>query len=183
MPPFPSEQALAIQRLSTTAHWVVPVDVPEIGRVDLLTLHASPPVFDGPEDRNGRRNHDEIIFWLKYLDGAFGPAATERFVLLGDFNQDPDEGEGIKSAIRSILSDARLQDTAPTSEGSAALAGDPFDTADWDDPVPGNMRVDYVLPSADWRIVDSGVHWPLGDTGEVAETASRHRLVWVDLAR
>lgn len=181
--PFPSEEALAIQRLSTTAHWVVPIDVPKVGRVELLTLHASPPVFDGPEDRNGKRNHDEITFWLKYLDGAFGPAAQERFVLLGDFNQDPDEGEGIKSAIRGILSDPRLQDSLPTSAGSKAITGDPDDTADWDDPVPGNMRVDYVLPSADWRIVGSGVHWPIGDAGATAATASRHRLVWVDLAR
>ena len=181
--PFPSEEAQAIQRLSTTGHWVVPVDVPDFGRIDLLTFHASPPVFDGPEDRNGRRNHDEIVFWLKYLDGAFGPSPSERFVLLGDFNQDADEGEGIKKAIQSILSDPRLQDPMPQSPGSAAIAGDPFDTVDWDDPVPGNMRVDYVLPSVDLRVVNTGVYWPDGAAGETAATASRHRLVWVDLAR
>jgi endonuclease/exonuclease/phosphatase family metal-dependent hydrolase len=181
--PFPSEAAQAIQRLSTTAHWVVPVEVPGIGRIDLLTFHASPPVFDGPEDRNGKRNHDEIVFWLRFLDGAFGPMRQGPFVLLGDFNQDPKDGEGIKVAIRSILSDPRLQDPAPDSAGSRAITGDPLDTADWDDPVPGNLRVDYVLPSADWRVVDSGVHWPEGAAGETAATASRHRLVWVDLTR
>lgn len=180
--PFPSEETQAIQRLSTTAHWVVPVEVPGIGRVTLLTMHASPPVFDGPEDRNGRRNHDEITFWLRYLDGAFGAAPDARFVLLGDFNQDPDAGEGIKTAIRGILSDPRLQDPTPTSEGSLAATGDAGDTADWDDPVPGNLRVDYVLPSTDWRVTASGVHWPTGPDGETAATASRHRLVWVDLA-
>ena len=181
--PFPSEAALAIQRLSTTGHWVVPVQIPKLGRVDLLTFHASPPVFDGPEDRNGKRNHDEIIFWQRYLDGAFGPAPQDNFVLLGDFNHDPEEGEGLKPAIKSILSDPRLQDPAPTSPGSTAVTGDADDTADWDDPVPGNMRVDYVLPSADWQVLDAGVHWPTGTLGEVAATASRHRLVWVDLAR
>lgn len=179
--PFPSDAALSVQRLSTTGHWVVPVDVPDIGRVDLMTFHASPPVFDGPEDRNGRRNHDEITFWLNYLDGTFGPAPQDRFILLGDFNQDPDEGEGIKEAIRSVLADPRLQDPAPQSTGSATSTGDTTDTVDWDDPVPGNMRVDYVLPSADWRVIATGVHWPEGEAGEVAATASRHRLVWVDL--
>ena len=48
--------------------------------------------------------------------------------------------------------------------------------------VTGNLRVDYVLPSADWRVTGAGVHWPDGEAGEIAGTASRHRLVWVDLA-
>lgn len=183
--PFPSPEAQDIQRLSTTGHWVVPIDVPKIGRVTLLTFHASPPVFDGPEDRNGKRNHDEIVFWQHYLGGTFGPAPTERFVLLGDFNQDRRGGEGIKSAITTLLDDPRLQDPMPQSEGSAIVSGDPFDTADWTDPVPGNLRVDYVLPSSDWRILDTGVMWPDPTTelGETAVQASRHRLVWVDITR
>lgn len=162
--PFPSQEVHDIQRLSTTGHWVVPVEVPGVGRIDLMTLHASPPVFDGPEDRNGRRNHDEIVFWQKYLDGAFGPAPEGPFILLGDFNQDPTSGEGLKQAIRGLLADPRLQDPRPQSPGSAAITGDPFDTADWDDPVPGNMRVDYVLPSADLSVVGAGVYWPEGST-------------------
>ncbi len=36
----------------------------------LLASHPTPPAFDGPEDRNGRRNHDEIRFWNDYLDRA-----------------------------------------------------------------------------------------------------------------
>ncbi|MEM1352896.1 MAG: endonuclease/exonuclease/phosphatase family protein, partial [Pseudomonadota bacterium] len=181
--PFPSAEAQEVQRLSTTAHWVVPIDVPDIGRVTLLTFHASPPVFDGPEDRNGRRNHDEILFWQHYLDGGFGPAPDTQYVLLGDFNQDIAGGEGRKAAIGWALSDPRLQDVKPDSPGSATLTGDPYDTADWDDPVPGNLRVDYVLPSVDWQVIDAGVYWPDGTAGETAATASRHRLVWVDLAR
>jgi hypothetical protein len=183
--PFPSAEALEAQRLSTTGHWVVPVEVPDIGRVNLLTFHASPPVFDGPEDRNGKRNHDEILFWLQYLDGAFGSAPAGSFVLLGDANLDPENGEGIKSATKRLLADPRMQDPQPESSGSLLASGDPRDTADWDDPVPGNLRVDYVLPSADWQVLDAGVHWPdpASDAGLTAETASRHKLVWVDLAR
>ena len=183
--PFPSEEAQAIQRLPTTAHWVVPLDVPGLGRIDLLTFHASPPVFDGPEDRNGKRNHDEIRFWQLYLDGVFGPVPPGAFALLGDTNQDPVGGPGIKSAIRGILADPRLQDPKPSSAGSAAITGDPYDTADWDDPVPGNLRVDYVLPSAGLTVTDSGVWWPdpATEAGQIASAASRHKLVWVDISR
>ena len=40
-----------------------------IGRktVHFLVSHPTPPVFDGPEDRNGTRNHDEIRFWADYI--------------------------------------------------------------------------------------------------------------------
>ena len=181
--PFPSPEAQALQRLSTTAHWIVPIDIPDVGRIHLMTFHASPPVFDGPEDRNGKRNHDEIVFWRKVLDGAIGTAPTGRFLVLGDFNQDPEDGEGLKEAIRSILSDSRLQDPRPSSAGSLAATGDAFDTVDWEEPIPGNMRVDYVLPSSDWQVLGSGVYWPDGAEGNIADAASRHRLVWVDLAR
>ena len=36
--------------------------------ISLLTFHASPPVFDGPEDRNGRRNADEITYAEALVD-------------------------------------------------------------------------------------------------------------------
>ena len=87
-----------------------------------------------------------------------------------------------EAAINALLADPRLQDPAPRSEGSMAASGDPFDTADWEDPDPGNLRVDYVLPSSDWRVLRSGVYWPDGEAGVTAAKASSHRLVWVDLA-
>jgi len=173
--PFPSADALAVQRLSTTGHWIVPIDAPQ-GRFDLLTFHASPPVFDGPEDRNGRRNHDEIRLWQQVLDGKIGTAPTHRFVIAGDANLDPKDSDGIRSAIRNLLADARLQDVRPT--GAAGT-----DTVDWADPVPGNLRVDYVLPSTHWAVLDAGVMWPPADdpAAPTVVAASRHRLVWVDL--
>lgn len=173
--PFPSADALAVQRLSTTGHWIVPIDVPK-GQFDLMTFHASPPVFDGPEDRNGRRNHDEIRLWQQVLDGDIGTAPANRFVIAGDANLDPDDSDGIRSAIVNLLADMRLQDVRPT--GAAGT-----DTVDWADPVPGNLRVDYVLPSIHWAVLDSGVMWPAADDPEArtVATASRHRLVWVDL--
>lgn len=185
--PFPSPRAQAIQRLSSVGHWVVPVDAE--GRIlTLLASNPTPPVFDGPEDRNGRRNADEIRFWQHFLDGAFGPAPTERFVILGNLNLDPEDGQGRRDAIRALLSDPRLQDPEPASAGGAQAddplqTGDPsLDTAAFDPPV-GHLRTDYVLPSADLAVAGAGVLWPAPDDAMAAVAASvgRHRLVWVDL--
>ncbi|MEO9576476.1 MAG: endonuclease/exonuclease/phosphatase family protein [Tateyamaria sp.] len=174
--PFPSEEAQAIQRLSTTGHWVVPI-IGLNGPFDLLTFHASPPVFDGPEDRNGKRNHDEIMLWLQLLAGTVGTAPAGPFVIAGDANLDPVGGSGIKAAIEALLGAPDVQDVGPIGHFGT-------DTVDWDDPVPGDLRVDYVLPSTHWRVTDSGVLWPAPDDpfAETVASASRHRLVWVDLA-
>ncbi len=185
--PFPSPEAQAIQRLSTVGHWVVPVRVGETD-VDLMVFHASPPVFDGPEDRNGRRNHDELKFWQHYLDGEFGPRPERPFVLIGDANLDPADSDGRREAISALLADDRLRDPRPVRTGQ--VVGDPghrgdphLDTVDWPAPGPGALRVDYVLPSADLDVAGSGVYWPDEGTpdAEIMRAASRHRLVWVDL--
>ncbi|WP_245306209.1 endonuclease/exonuclease/phosphatase family protein [Roseovarius aestuariivivens] len=185
--PFPSAEAQAIQRLSTTGHWLVPV---KIGgqRLTLLTFHASPPAFDGPEDRNGLRNHDEIVFWRHLLDGSVAMPPVNPFVLLGVANLDPVDGGGHKAAILDLLNDPRLQDPRPMRPASAHLAetgqSDPrLDTASWPAPGPGDLRVSYILPSAELDIVQAGVHDPPSDgvAGREAEQASRHRLVWIDL--
>ena len=103
---------------------------------------------------------------------------------MGKANLDPLDGQGRHNAVRKLLADPRLQDPTPRSAYARDAAnpdhiGEPaLDTADWSDPVPGNLRVDYVLPSAGLRIVGSGVVWPPQAAGAVA---SRHGLVWVDL--
>ncbi|WP_413719419.1 endonuclease/exonuclease/phosphatase family protein [Silicimonas sp. MF1-12-2] len=183
-------------RLSTTAHWDLPVILPDGELLNLLMWHATPPVFDGPEDRNGRRNHDETAFWLSYLNGAFG-RPPRLFILLGAANLDPEDSGGRPEALIALLSDPRITDVAPRSEGSVATsvrdaganvfqAGDhSLDTVDWpDDPgQPGNLRVDYILPSSNLAVTAAGVFWPEPGapiTSDV-ERASRHRLVWVDI--
>lgn len=173
---FADAKAQAEQRLSTTGHWIVPIIGPD-GPFHVLTFHASPPVFDGPEDRNGKRNHDEIRLWAQVLAGEVGTAPPGPFIIAGDANLDPVDGEGIKAAITGLLSLPDVQDVAP--RGAAGT-----DTVDWTDPVPGDLRVDYVLPSRHWQVTGSGVFWPeLDDSmAETVATASRHRLVWVDLS-
>lgn len=195
IPPETSEntEAFAIQRLSTTSHLELPVQLSN-GRLLLWTMYATPPVFDGPEDRNGRRNHDETAFWLHYLDGRLSQRPDDLpFVLLGGLNLDPLDGEGRNDALQRLLSDLRFQDVKPASDGGRQAAqqqggvnqtqrGDPaHDTADWPDQPgrPGNLRVDYILPASSLTVQGSGVHWPPDGS---ADAASSHRLVWVDIA-
>jgi hypothetical protein len=184
------DPARDIQRLSTTAHWKVPVILPDGTRLRVLAWYATPPVFDGPEDRNGRRNHDETAVWTALIDGRLGlPPPEGPFVIAGGANLDPLDGDGRGAAMQALLSHPRVSDPRPGSaEGAARAAadggvnvtqrGDPtLDTADWPDTPdqPGNLRVDYVLPSSDLSILGAGVLWPPKDSG------LRHGLVWVDI--
>lgn len=192
--PFPSAEAQSVQRLSSTGHWAVPI-LPGTGPpLTLLVWAATPPVFDGPEDRNGLRNRDELHLWQVYLDGGFGPT-PDQFVLLGNANLDPLDGAGRLLAMVDFLADPRLQDSEPDSPGGLAAAdpgqiGDPaLDTTDWPDNAPGNLRVSYVLPSRGLKITGAGVFWPGPDDpkaallGENGLGAGPHRLVWVDIDR
>ena len=169
--------ALPVLRLHSVAAWDVEVLTPS-GPLHLLASHASAPVFDGPEDRNGRRNGDEVRFWQLYLDAALPgvpPLASGRFAVLGTFNVDPDRGEGLRGPLRDLLGHPLLQDLAPVSARGGA-------TTDWHEPVPGNLRVDYILPARGLAVTGAGVFWPEeGDLAEAVAIASRHRLVWVDI--
>lgn len=181
MPPDLPPAVAAAQRLSSTAHWDVPVLTPS-GPLHLLAWSATPPVFDGPEDLNGRRNHDEAAFWLHHL-----PAAP--FVLLGNPNLDLADGEGRPEALVALQQHA--QDPRPRGAfqpaqtgANARHRGDPgLDTAVYDPAGPGNLRVDYVWPARSLGVRASGVLWPPPDDPLAAtvEAASNHRLVWVDI--
>lgn len=202
--PYPSAEAQAAMRLSSRSHWDVPVALAGGGWLRLLASNPTPPLFDGPEKRNLRRNHDEIAFWSQYLDGAAfrddqGRAearSADPVVVLGHLNADPADGDGLRGAIAGLLAHRALQDPAPESRGGEAAARDQGsanrrhagpparDTADWrDDPGPGNLRVDYVLPSIAIEVADAGVFWPTGDAplAEAVAAGPAHRLVWVDL--
>lgn len=191
---FPSQDAQDIQRLSSSGHWDVPINTPD-GILHLFAYAATPPVFDGPEDLNGKRSADETRFWFAYLNGDLSQKAPQGpFVILGNSNQDPQDGDGIHQAMRDLLTHPRIQDPLPQSIGGKNAAnpdqkGDPaLDTANWSDGEngPGNLRVDYVLPSSDLQVSASGVFWPPADSPEAAllidgKGFTRHRLVWVDV--
>jgi len=121
-----------VLRLSSKSHWDVPVDVD--GRtVHVLASHPTPPAFDGPEQRNARRNHDEIRFFADYVTGGAaaeyiydddggkgGLAEGDDFVVLGDLNADPQRGASYDKAIMSLLSHENIIDPKPTSRGPVA---------------------------------------------------------------
>ena len=57
-----SQAELEVFPLSSKSHWDVPIEVSgEI--IHTLVSHPTPPFFDGDEDRNGRRNHDEGVLF------------------------------------------------------------------------------------------------------------------------
>ncbi len=207
-----SPAVLADLRLSSKSHWDVPV---RIGNrtVHALVSHPTPPTFDGAEDRNGTRNYDEIKFWADYIQrrpnrwiyddrgrrGGIRPGST--FVIMGDENSDPVDGDSVPGAIEQLLDSPYTQDTKPTSKGgpqqaalqggaNATQRGNPiYDTADFADvPGPGNIRSDYVLPSRNVFVRDAHVFWPTTAsplyrlTGVYPFPTSDHRLVWADLS-
>lgn len=177
--PFPSDEAFAAQRLVYKAHWQL-----RVAGVSVILLAAAPPVFDGAEDRNGRRNADELQLVQAQLDDVSdGP-----FVVMGTLNQDPaGDGEGRLEALQDLLGHPNLRDPLQRSdEGQARSAADggrnaqhrgnpSLDTADFEDEGrndPGNLRVDYVLPGTDLTLLDAGLLWP---------TLGRRAIVWADV--
>lgn len=200
--PFYPDATWQRLRLSSKSHWDVPIQTPQ-GLLHFLVAHPTPPVFDGPEDRNGRRNHDEIRFWAEYLADAprdwlrddqgrsGGLAADAAFVMAGDLNADPDDGDGTNHPVRALLTHARVNaEFVPRSPGAPAQAaryglprlGDPSaHTGDFG-PRAGTLRIDYVLPSRQFSVRDGAVFWPLpGEPGHDWIDASDHHLVWLDL--
>ena len=223
--PWYSPEELAVFRLSSKNHVDVPI---QVGKqvVHFLVSHPTPPVFDDPPffpegvDFNGKRNHDEIRLWADYVgpgknrgsyiyddDGQSGGLKPgSLFVIAGDQNSDPNDGDSVPGSAQLLLDNPRVNDkVTPTSQGgvdrSAAQpgnethTGDPAeDTADFSEPPfgPGNLRADYVLPSKSLQIRDAGVFWPADDdpltrltgTGIFGDPvpSSDHRLVWVDVS-
>lgn len=161
---FPSQETYDYQRLSTTGHWVVPIAIDENNTLRLGAFHASPPAFDGPEDRNGKRNADEIRFWAHYLDRT--PPEKDP-VIIGDANLDPVRGDGHHSAIGTLLAHPGLIDPFPENPP----------TVDWSEIGLGQRRTDYILPPLQWQVIDQGILWP----EDQHDDESRHAVVWVDL--
>ena len=175
--------------------------LPDGGRLHLLASNPTPPLFDGAErlQRAAQPRRDPAS-GARYLDGAAaprrrGPVAGAARGAGGGARQPQRRSRSTApgSARRSPRCSRirALQDPRPASArrrggGDAGPApGDAgLDTADWrEDGGPGNLRVDYVLPSAELAVAAAGVFWPApGEPlAEAAAAASAHRLVWVDL--
>ena len=200
--PFYAENVWKQLRLSSKSHWDVPVMTPQ-GEIHFLVAHPTPPTFDGPEDRNGARNADEIRLWADYVSGRPQPWLCDdagrcgglgddaNFVIAGDLNADPIDGDSRPGGIDQLLKHPRVLDyPAPRSSGApeqARLYGLPrkgdtaVHTGDFG-PRAGTLRIDYVLPSRGLRVRDAGVAWP-SKANEAARFSdgSDHHAVWADV--
>jgi endonuclease/exonuclease/phosphatase family metal-dependent hydrolase len=223
--PFYDNDDLAILRLSSKSFWDVPIELPSpSGRgqgegalakgakpqtLHLLCSHPTPPVFDGPEDRNGCRNHDEVRLIADYISREKGDylvddagkrggiAKDAEFVIVGDLNCDPVDGAAVPGTMQQLLENPRVNNEfAPTSEGGPLTVkkfpdqfkenkGNPARvTSNFTEEGHGCLRIDYVLPSRGLEIAGGAIFWPKpGDPGSEAITATDHRSAYIDIKR
>lgn len=189
-----NEQEWQAFRLSSKSFWDVPVVIND-KTVHVLASHPTPPVFDGDEDRNGKRNHDEVRLIADYVTNKpyiyddkgqkGGLKENTRFVILGDLNAAPEGDKARLETTNQILNNPLINaQFIPKSDGAKEQYTQAYAqnfTANW------QARVDYVLPSNyGFKIVDGGVFWPTENSElyrliKDRNASSDHRLVWLDL--
>ena len=185
--PFYSSEIKNAFRLSSKSHWDIPIKIDD-QTIHFLAAHPTPPVFDGEEDRNGRRNHDEIRFIADYVQPEKsgyiyddqgrkgGLPKGAQFVIAGDMNADENDGDSTMDAAKLLTTHALIDHSiAPKSKGGPFFAkeqgkanlqqkGDPsLDTGDFNDFSVGNLHLDYCLPSKTLEVTNGGVFWPTPD--------------------
>jgi len=199
-------------RLSSKNHVDLPIIIPtgngheEV--VHLLMSHPTPPAFDS--GKNQAQNGAEVQFWHDYIQGKEyfyddlgnkgGLTVGSKFIMMGDQNLDPIAGDGLSSVMKAFHNDPLVNQEYsngplyPTSDGAAEYATD----RNCDHPVPNRISstfclgVDYVLPSENLKVVDSGVFWPArGEEGRKLlnderigngfgkAVSSDHRMTWI----
>ena len=197
------EKAWENFRLSSKNHIDVPILLSKEKAVHAIIAHPTPPVFDGPEDRNGLRNFDEIRLIKDYISGAEylkddqgkrgGLTQNASFIVMGDLNADPIDGDSYPRAINQLLEAPRVHaaaaigDLVPASKGGRTHNRRPGDKGDPShDTAFFGARIDYLLPSKDLQVKETAVFWP--DEGEMLHEvvkekgASDHLLVWIDIS-
>ena len=205
-----SAEELEDVRLSSKSHWDVPVRVGAnhrgraVARCTSSSRTRRRPPSTAPEDRNGTRNHDEIRFWADYVSGGRdaryvyddagrrgGLARGASFVVAGDQNSDPVDGDSVPGAIQQLLDHPRVTDPRPASrgaeeasalQGGANLAheGNPrYDTADFADTAArqpaGRLRPAVRRPGGAWTRACSGRCRPTRCRASPAPSRSRPR--------
>jgi hypothetical protein len=137
---------------------VVPVQV-GADVVHLVLLHPVSPAFD---PINPYRNYDELRALRLFLDGQLPGveplAVGAKFIVVGDLNADPDDGDSLPGAIQQVLEQPDLLAVFPEGAGTKGnngqyntyISGCGLD----DGSVVTNpaarfqLQLDYLLPSA-----------------------------------
>ncbi|MDN6173537.1 MAG: hypothetical protein L0J06_12305, partial [Yaniella sp.] len=192
--------------LASVSHWDVPIEV-DGESVHILASSAA----DASEGSNAmERNQDQVRFWEDYLDqdteyitdhrGNRGPLAEDaRFIIAGSLKADPNgNGPADPTAISSLLESEAITDPQPAHTlassdlDQSALPSESdarYHTAPDPSSSRNSYRADYVLPSSDMSVLNSGIL----ETG--AENRNNYRgffgmrsndsanhLVWTDTA-
>ena len=109
------------------------------------------------------------------------------------------DGSGLSQGIIDLLGSSRVSSAFVSSSDGGVEASKlqgkanqkhkgnaANDTGDFNDNEPGNLRIDFVLPSSNCRVVNGGVFWPtaeqLKNVDPKLADASDHHLVWLDIA-
>ena len=213
-----SEAAWNKLPVSSKNHVDLPVLIPDQNNrpkpVHMLVSHPTPPIFDASARRNYKRNRAEVKFMKDYIssegyfvddDGNGGGLTTgSLFVIAGDLNADPDQGDGDRATIAGLMKSSLVNTSAtvgnsqPASKGGQEYLRSSDCTrncnrskGDTITSVSG-LRLDLAMPSTGLTVMRSGVYWPA--TGEPGRhlvydaklgsskgVSSDHRMVWIDV--
>lgn len=198
---FYSAEEIRKLRLSSKSHWDVRINID--GRpLHVFVSHPTPPVFDGEEDRNGRRNFDEIKFWRHYIENDSmlyddsgkkgGYQSGEPFIIAGDLNASPRDKRTYdgQNPIGQLLNHSQVQDTSPIMTSPGAVGAGKKGPPQYDERSTAKFgkrltQVDYLLPSKNITILKGGIFWPSESEDPLghrwAVTASDHRLLWMKI--
>lgn len=206
--------------LSSKNHVDAPIMIPTPTGdkvINVLIAHPTPSGFDTYTHNNRYRNSQENEFWHYYINGESslyddngqkGGFTGQSFVIMGDLNADNSVGTQIEepyNGIIKLLTNEKVNQSVaqisgkfiPQSKGGAE-SKNPANNWNPIHPYPEvrtsvfGSRADYVLPSANLTVTDSGIYWPaegeqgrllmndprIGLYGDSKEISSDHRFVW-----
>lgn len=178
---------------------IVPVELEDGDLLHLVLLH---PVSSGFNDLNPFRNADELAALAMFLSGELPdvePLPEDAlFVVIGDLNSDPEDGES-PGSVEPVFGHERVVAHFPVGDGGEAGTNPEHNTflsgcGREGQPIVTNpksklqLQLDYLLPSVTLgKPLASGVFWPhhkkAADDYALACRASDHRYVFIDVAR
>ena len=172
---------------------IIPFDLGDGNVLTVVALHAAAPVGHAVRPY---RNRDELVALKHLIDGTLPGVdpLPSRFVLMGDFNADPDHGDAFPDGILGILDHPSVSVFTPTGPGTVGVNPErntttsacPSDTGP--DPSTGSQfQLDYLLPSVAYGMpTDGGMFFPdialQPPLWQLACRASNHMMLWADIA-